>query len=296
MTSKITKGIIDKLQKDFKDRQSSPVAKAETPIEEIISQESTSQDTQQQPDKSVNERLLEILKSKSGGVESDSSAIRMLDNMIINDRQVSPLMRQIFQHIKESYSTPESRPNTIKIGETDFQYFQDLSTGLYGHYENDNAILLFIHGADDRRLNIIAIRQFLKPNTLDDDVQDFCKKYSSIRRTGKRVFLFGHSLAYYLSASCREFFSDSQTTGLFIAGYAPNSVSPIMVGMANEPKVKKLVFNNDWLATNVLETPSQRNVMVFKPYNAKTRLYGHGIGSYLSSPDTLNKNLIKTIP
>ena len=249
-------------------------------------------------EETVNDRLLRILRAKSkSGAESPVGTLNnKLNNMILNADSVSPLMRQIIEIIQHSYTNPDSRPEQITLEGETLDYKPSLSTGLYAHYENDKTLILSIHGADDLRLNRLAISQFINPNLLDDDIQEFCAKYSQVRRVAKDVFLFGHSLAYWLTASCREFSGDMNVKGMFIGGYTPNSTSPQSISIASAARVKKLLFENDFLANKTLETPAPRNVLVFRPYDTFSRLNGHSINTYRKPPQILNAARVRYLP
>lgn len=265
-------------------------------LESIISQEEGGKPLTREEQ---NEKLKELLARFRGEVSegvSTSNLNTALNDLIFRTSTFTPFMREVIEVIEQSYH-PEKRPDKLSLGGLDeLDYKKELSTGLYSHYENDKTILLSVHGADDIKLNKLAINQFINPNMLVDDIQQFCNKYAKVRLNKKEVYIVGHSMAYWLTASCSEFFNDRNVKGLFASGFSPNSTSAQIFGIAKSPKVKKLLFTNDWLATNTLKVPGVTNVMVFKPYDAFSNLNGHSINVYRKSPEVMNGALERFIP
>lgn len=244
------------------------------------------------------EKLKQLLEEKRGKTpnKTQSQLNNDLDNMIFHSDTVTPLMRDVFELISESYYEIDDRPNEITLSNTQLKYNKEESDGLYSQYENEDTLLLTIHGAHDTKLNILAISQFLSPDLLNHDIQEFCKKYSKVRNDKRQIYLFGHSLGHWLTASCREFLNDFNVKGMFVAGYAPNKTSAQIFGITKSPKIKQLVFNNDWLATSILEVPGKRNILVFKPYDAFSNFNGHSINVYRKSPEILNSTRERFFP
>lgn len=220
---------------------------------------------------------------------------RELDAMI-GASNITPLMKEVFNIIQNSYTNPDQRPSKLTLSGIDLEYKRDKSTGLYSHYENDKTIIVGIHGADDTRLNRIAVTQIINPDINNRDIQEFCDKFREILSTGKELYLFSHSLGFWLTASCKEATNTQRVKGLSFGGFAPNSTTPQIRGIAASRSFKKILFDNDWLASRILETPEQHNILVLKPFDTRTRVYSHGIGNLANDINVLNSNIVRYIP
>jgi hypothetical protein len=61
-----------------------------------------------------------------------------------------------------TYKDEDKRPRTFTLDGEQFKYRNEKSSELWAWYENKDIILVGVHGADDLKLNSIAIGQFNK--------------------------------------------------------------------------------------------------------------------------------------
>ena len=219
-----------------------------------------------------------------------------LKNMIASD-SFNQLTRDVIEIISDAYKAVDERPQKIILNGVELDYRPDLSTSLYSHYENAATIILGIHGANDTQLNRLAITQVINPDIANEDIQQFCSKFRSIiSGHSKQVFLFSHSLGFWLTASCKESLSLPFVFGLSIGGFAPNSTSPQIKNIAKSRVFKKILFDNDWLASTILDVEPKHNVLVLRPYSVQSRVYGHGVSAYRTSVEQLNNIRVRFFP
>lgn len=205
-----------------------------------------------------------------------------LINWISSNNNVTPIAKEIFDVIGFSYD--KNRPKTITVNGIDLEYKPNISSELYAHFENENTIILSIHGASDLKLNKLAITQFLNANQEDQDVVNFCKKIDSITNTEKTIFLVAHSLGGWLIYSCNDIHTNPNVKGIIVGGYMPNANSR-QAQNATNPNFKKLFFLNDWLSSKHLDIPNIKNILVFKPKTIFSKLNGHSVANYTGSSD-----------
>ncbi len=250
---------------------------------------------------SFNDKLKEILKSKglftepAVSFEKQTQLNRDLDNMISSDR-FNQLTRNVIEIIADSYKSVDSRTQKLTLNGIDLDYKKDLSNSLYSHYENDATIILGIHGVNDFKLTGLAVTQIINPDIANEGIQMFCNKIKSIRNNSKQIYLFSHSLGFWLTASCKESLALPFIKGLSISGFAPNSTSPQIKNLGKSRVFKKILFETDWLASRILEVQELHNVLILRPYSAFTRLNGHSTKSYKTNIDQLNKARVRFIP
>lgn len=229
------------------------------------------------------QQLLQQLRTRaSGGAvrldsfmdskKEDSKLNTNLINWIDNGDSITSVTKEIFNVIQFSYDA--QRPSTITVDGVSLDYKPDISTNLYAHFENDDTIILSIHGAADLKTGFLAISQFFNPNEEDQDVINFCKKFDEIKDTEKQIFLVAHSLGGWLIYSCPNIFLNRNVRGVIVAGYMPREKTSQGQRAASN-QFKKVLFNNDFLSNKTLKIPGLRNLIEMKPYSAKSTIDGH---------------------
>lgn len=195
------------------------------------------------------------------------------------------LARVIFQ----SYNSPSSRKSKLTFDNTILTYKPEKSNNLYCHYENDDMILVGIHGADDIRLNITAIGVFLSENILLSAVRDICSKYDELIKEDKPVFIAAHSLGAYSVVECSLRHSKKIKSFLY-APYTPRTFGRVHTEIRQATHFKKILYSNDWLARNMLQGKNPlRDTLVFQP-SIKNFINTHGISTYLKNPNIVNRD------
>ncbi len=189
-----------------------------------------------------------------------------------------------------SYQPHNSRPPIIEHSGSKLEYQLDKSTNFYAHYENEDMILVAIHGVNDGTTLITAIiNGFLTPNQEIGEVRNFCRKYEELIKETKRVFLIGHSLGAFAIVQCSRNHSKKLKSFLF-SPYVPSSSGAYNRTIGEEPNFKKILYNNDWIANKLLISKGNlRDTLVFQP-KSRGFMNTHGIINYQKSPDTINQD------
>lgn len=190
--------------------------------------------------------------------------------------------------IQISYDNPDSRPENISFSDTTLDYDRQKSTGLWSHYENDDMIIVSLHGVNDLILSITAVGQFLSPDTEFREVSNFCRKYDELIKEEKIVFLAGHSLGAFAIVQCSRRHSKKIKSFLF-APYVPRRFGQVHNDIRQESQFKKIIYSNDWLGSNMLKGGGVlRDTIILEPENI--RFETHRIRNYTKSSDTVNKD------
>lgn len=177
--------------------------------------------------------------------------------------------------IREGYKRKENRIKTIK----GMMYKNNKSTSLYAHYEDNKRIIVGIHGADDVKLNILAIKKFIKIKDDDKIVKRVCRKLDSLLDSNKEIIIGGHSIGGYMINSCLE---NKDYPFKFISY---GSYTPRIKRKWSMNKVRKHLYKTDWLSNKLLER--ENNVLVYDSNGINT----HGLFNFLDMRQ-MNKNSV----
>lgn len=191
-----------------------------------------------------------------------------------------------------SYQPIQDRPREVEHLESKLDYQLEKSTDMYAHYENEETIIVAIHGVNDTNLLVTAVvNGFLTPNQELGEVAVFCQKYTELAKETKKVFLVGHSLGAFSIVQCSRSQSVKLKSFLF-SPYVPSSSGKYNFTIRNEPNFKKILFSNDWIANKIIDGEGQlRDTMIFRPKEVGF-LNTHGIINYQKSPNDMNNDLI----
>jgi endonuclease/exonuclease/phosphatase family metal-dependent hydrolase len=195
-----------------------------------------------------------------------------------------------------SYEDVDNRPSQFTFQNRKFSYNKSKSTGLYCHYENNIHILLGIHGADNVELNLIALGHFYNNNSLNPLIEDFCIKHAELVNDPREVMLVGHSLGCWIVAHCENVNPNNDIGGVFFSPYIPDKNSKQSRFIGQTSKFKKILYDNDWIASNILDIPLNSNILVFTPrVRGQTFINGHSIKHFDASPSEMNRDFVKFI-
>lgn len=193
-----------------------------------------------------------------------------------------------------AYKDPNSRPRTFSMKGREHQYNKENSTGLWCWYEDPEVILLGIHGANDFKLNQTAISQFLDPDKVETEIAKFCELHNKLLENDKPIFVSAHSLGCWTIASCEIGSINERIRGILFAPYVPNKKHPKTKFMSGESRFKKVFYDNDFFATNLLKTDNLTNAIVLTPRTIPfTFLNGHSISNFSDNQLTLLNTDIK---
>ncbi len=205
--------------------------------------------------------------------------------------------RQFAEVLEQSYQTRDNR-QPVSVNGVSYQYFPELSTDFYGHWENDTRILIAVHGAFTVEENIVAIQQSVSVGGENQVVEAFCNKYESLLHVTKQVLMLGHSLGCFAIGQCALRFNKDFDT-LMLAPYVPRPFGRYVTKIRTTRIWKKILYNTDWLANNTIkENPQLTNVNVFRNnclfcFNF---LNSHSMQNYRKSPNEVNRDLFSYFP
>ncbi len=207
-----------------------------------------------------------------------------------NTDRITQLSHQAALIMKESYKRAVARASVWRILGVSFTYEHQKSNDLTYWLENEDIIILAYHGASGVEDSILAIRQFFTPDENDPTIRQACELYKQAVESGKKVLYIGHSLGAWIITSCTLSTNNQNAYAYLFSAYTPTKSSKQAIRMAIEPKFKKILFSNDWLATNQLAVPGATNLIVIKPYDIKTTFNGHSAGNFIGPIGVLNRN------
>ena len=178
-----------------------------------------------------------------------------------------------------AYKKEEKRPRVFSFGGYDHDYKDEFSTGLWVRYENATTVLVGIHGADDARLIQIAGGQFIDPEKVEKEMNEFCEVFKELLKiTDKRVYISSHSLGCWITAGCEMLNHNNRITGYMFSPYVPDKTSVKSKFIAETYKYKKVFYNNDWFANNLLKMDNLNNMLILMPKNNNLSfLNGHAL-------------------
>lgn len=209
----------------------------------------------------------------------------------------SPVYTDLFTFlanlIQISYNDTNKRPNQISRLDTVLSYEPEKSNSLYCHYENEDFIIVAVHGTNDLRLSILAIGQFISPGLESNEVQNFCTKYDNLINEDKPVFLTGHSIGCYMIVSCARRHNKKLRSFLF-APYVPRQFGNVYNDIRQDSTFKKILYDNDWLGNNMLVGDFNiRDTLVLQPKSIRGFFNGHSMFNFQRSPEIVNKDIKK---
>ena len=139
---------------------------------------------------------------------------------------------------------------------------------MYSHYENENLIIVSVHGVNSVEGLLIAVKTFLRASQEQIIADQFCNKYKELMNIkDKKVFLLGHSLGAFMIASCSLKFGKSFPSVLF-APYVPSPRTPISRHLGSNPKFKKIFFKQDPFPANLINMGKRvKNTLMFSNAN-----------------------------
>ena len=197
------------------------------------------------------------------------------------------VITQLAKITQLSYKGRNSRPKTVRFINSDFQYFKELSTDLFSHYENDNTVIVSIHGADDVKLNVLAIKQFFKTTTNSQ----VCSKLRTLKNSNKKVYVTCHSLGCYLTATCYKQLGYDYPTVMF-GPFIPKIDSTTKY-LASNPNIKKILYQQDLFAKELLNIKERRNVVVYSNNDLVFRTTTNGGHSIANFTKNISRDLKK---
>jgi hypothetical protein len=167
----------------------------------------------------------------------------------------------------------------------------------YGRgYENKDIILVGVHGADDLKLNSIAIGQFLDTERSESEISKFCSIHKELINSPKSVFISAHSLGTWIVSSCEILNPNNKIEGIFFGSYFVNQKSPKSDFMATTSRYKKIFYDNDWFANGLLKMPELNNAIILTPItNPLSFVNGHSISLYDNDISMINQDIKRVI-
>ena len=218
-------------------------------------------------------------------------------NDLFVDRYTEEL-KQYAEVLSQSYKTRNERESSVVVDGVNYPYFPDKSTDFYAHYENNNKIIIAIHGAFTVEENIVAIQQSVSVGGENEVIDAFCDKFESLLNETKKVLLLGHSLGCFAIGQCSIRFNTDFDSFLF-APYVPKAFGKYLDKIKSTRRWKKLLYNTDWLANNLVKNESNlANVNLFKNncFFCFNFLNSHSLENYLKSVDEVNKDILRYFP
>lgn len=206
--------------------------------------------------------------------------------------KITPTIQEFAILVQEAYKDKDKRRRKFILAGNEHNYIKENSTQLWCWYEDEKVILLGIHGADDWKLNIVAINQFINPDKVDKEIKNFCKIREKLLNTNKAIFIGAHSLGTWIVSSC-ELEEQSNIEAVMFGLYVPRADSPKAQIMASNKNFKKIFYDNDWFANNILKINNLINTIVLTPRTfSKSFLNGHSISNFTdNSVELLNMDI-----
>lgn len=181
--------------------------------------------------------------------------------------------------IGEAYKSKDSRKKEISFDNFKLDYMKDKSNDLFAHYENEEMVLVAIHGASALEQQLAAISKFLSPFSQNKVINSFCKKYDELVKEDKKVFLTGHSLGAFAIAECSR--GKKKFPTVMFAPYVPHPIGKIKDTIKSEKLFQKVFFTNDKFANNlILSLGKLNNAIVFKPNTVLQTFNSHALFTF----------------
>jgi len=199
---------------------------------------------------------------------------------------------------KEAYKETNKRQRIFNILGKDHYYDEDRSNGLYCFYENAEVILIGIHGADDFRLSLLAVEQFISPARNAPEIDKFCKLHTELLQDTRPKIVAAHSLGGWVISECESKLLNNHYEGVLFAPYTPTKSGSIVDFMSQTSKFKKIFYDNDFFANNLLEVRELNNAFILTPSTMPlTFINGHALANFSDSNLVLlNMDISKIIP
>ena len=206
--------------------------------------------------------------------------------------------RQLADVLSQAYQPTNNRSSVISVNGKQYQYFPELSTDFYAHYENQTKIIVAVHGAAAVEEQIVALQQSISVGGENEVIDAFCKKYESLLSIVKPILLIGHSLGCFAIGQCAIRFGKDYES-LMLAPYVPKPFGRYANKIRTTRLWKKILYRTDWFANNLIkENPPLSNVNVFKNkclfcFNF---LNSHGLFNFTKSIQEINGDIFKFYP
>lgn len=212
--------------------------------------------------------------------------------------RITPTIQEFGNLVKQSYLGVNERFREFTINGVSHNYVKEKSTDLWCWYENNDVILIGIHGADDIRLNILAIQQFINPEKIEPEIEMFCDTHKELSESDKGVFIAAHSLGTWILSSCELINDNDNISAILFGPYAPVKEGRKIDIMASNPRFKKIFYDNDWFAKNLLKNDKLQNTLILTPRTIpQTFLNGHSLVNFTDNNiELLNMDIKKFIP
>ena len=108
---------------------------------------------------------------------------------------------------------------------------------------------------------MVAIGQFLNIGMENAQITMMCAKYEQLINQPKQVTLVAHSLGAFMVAECSMRFGKVFNSFLF-APYVPRTSGKIINKMSSTIQFKKIFYEEDFIANNLLTKKSLLNAVV----------------------------------
>ena len=198
--------------------------------------------------------------------------------------RITPTIQQFAKLVQEAYKEESKRARSFDMVCKNHIYRPEKSNDLWCWYEDKNVILLGLHGVNDFRLTQLSIGQFFDQDKLEPEIEKFCDIHKQLSDTAKTVFLAAHSLGAWILISCQFINNDKNIEGVLFAPYAPSKGGHKIDIMASSTRFKKIFYDNDWIASNLLKNDSLSNTIVLTPRTIpSTFLNGHTLDNFADS-------------
>ena len=196
--------------------------------------------------------------------------------------KINPTIQNFAKLVQEAYKKRRSR--TFTMASNSHIYRPEKSTELWCWYEDENVILIGIHGVNSRETGLLAVRQFFNPDKLEEPIEEFCEVHKELTQTDKDVFIAAHSLGAWILASCQERNGNEDIDGIMFAPYAPSTKGNKIDVMASSSRLKKIFYDNDMVSSNLLKVDNLTNTIILTPRTIpSTFINSHTIDNFADS-------------
>lgn len=213
-----------------------------------------------------------------------------LVKVIKQDKTYSQTLSQMASAMSDGYNTLNNRQSSITINGVKYPYLKEKSSDDWAHYENNDTIIITIHGVKNMEQLLIGARRFLKPKNVSNLFKSFMNKYNEVKDTRKQLILIGHSLGTQMISFAVKSLGGNPLA-LLIAPYIPKRRDPYSVFIANNPNFKKILFDSDWIGNKIMNMRPVNTLIYVNFDTTKLRIIsGHPVSKFIKNPPSVLKS------
>lgn len=181
----------------------------------------------------------------------------------------------------------------MKINDKEYTYNKLKSNEIWVMYENDETIIIGIHGADNFKLTTLSSKIIFNPNEKQrPQINRFKKFHLELLNSPKNVIIVAHSLGCWLLGTAENDNKNNKINGIMFAPFIPNFTNSTSNFIASSIKFKKIFYLTDWFASNLLNMSMLNNAIILKPKLLNNIRYKFPIGHSLSIFTSYNVRLV----